>query len=198
MPLRRSGVPPRCDRVHPAPRGRLRRVRPGSPARRHSLVPGVRQPRSPARAVVRRALCQPRRLPVARGPRGRATHAAADLHWHVAGRRRDLVSAVGSSRRRRRRCSSSIRASVRAMPTLRWCTCGPGRRSSCRNFAAPCDPPVRRVPIIEQPWSYWSLSAIMGEITEARRAGSSAAIAATSARLVAATTTVRASAGFTP
>ena len=59
-------------------------------------------------------------------------------------------------------------------------------------------PPVRRVPRVEQPWSYWSLSAIIGEMTEARRAGSSAAIAATSARLAAATTTVRASAGFTP
>ena len=74
-------------------------VRSGSPRRRHSLVPGLRHSGSPTRAVVRRALCEPRRLPMARRRRGRGTDSAADLCRYLAGRRRDLVPPVGGSRR---------------------------------------------------------------------------------------------------
>ena len=82
---------------------------------------------------------------------GRVTHAAADLHRHVAGRRRDLVPAVGGSRRRRRRCSSSIPASVRATPTVDGARAGQGRRAPAATLQRFARPPAGRVPTIEQP-----------------------------------------------
>ena len=70
------------SRVNCARRHRFRRLRSGSQGRRHSLVPRLRHSGAPARTVVRRGLCQPRRLPMARRRHSRDTNSAADLRGY--------------------------------------------------------------------------------------------------------------------